>query len=137
MVRRSRGAAALEFVLILPFLLLLMAGMVDGALFFSNAQRALLAASAGARAGATTEEQSPIDGSEIVNAATQAATDQLNRGAVVPALHSVRVEWLDRGGHTYVIVTVEVESQRLFPSLTPFPDRVSRRVAMMTVEQLP
>jgi Flp pilus assembly protein TadG len=68
--KRQRGAAALEFAIVLPVLILLLVGIVDFGMVMGAQSQVANAAREGARAGALTGSQS-----QAISAATNGISD--------------------------------------------------------------
>ncbi|OGQ80769.1 MAG: hypothetical protein A2289_16125 [Deltaproteobacteria bacterium RIFOXYA12_FULL_58_15] len=79
--RRNAGAAAVEFALVLPLLMLLVLGCIDWGVYFFRAQVITNAAREGARAGSLEIS----DGGLAASAATDAVTTFLAAGLIDPA----------------------------------------------------
>jgi Flp pilus assembly protein TadG len=96
--RDDRGAAAVEFALLLPFLIFLVAGLIDFAAAFNAQIQVSQAAQAGARAAALGYPQS------VVEARARGASPTLLSGvggATAPAVNVTACS----GGTTTVTVT--------------------------------
>ncbi len=77
-VRRTRGAAAIEFALTMPVIILLLSAVVDWGSYMTTRVTVARAAMDGARQGAATRESNLVaDGTVIAPAARQRAVDVL------------------------------------------------------------
>jgi hypothetical protein len=100
-VRRSqRGAAAVEFALVFPLLVMLLLGITTGGLSFSKALGSTDAVREGSRFGATTLHSPAPSGFASWSAAVQSKVVQLSYGTV-PANSNVCVK-LQMGTSTVV-----------------------------------
>jgi Flp pilus assembly protein TadG len=102
---RQRGAAAVEFALLLPILIALSLGAIDWGYYFYVNQLVTNAAREGARAG--TLQQPPPTGTQAAaqDAARQAATDFL-RSVNLTGATSVSANYDNPGGTAAISVSV-------------------------------
>ncbi len=124
---RERGAAAVEFALVLPLLLLLVLGGIDYGLYFSDSMALRDAARAGARSAALEPGTSLDDVADAVESAASGATGDA----------TVRVEVRDDPDldAQVVVVCAEIED-RAEIGLVPLPDGGTVRARVVfAVEQ--
>ena len=76
-IAHDGGAAAVEFALVLPLLLMLVLGAIDWGWYFFLREVVTNASREGARAGAVTITESPADFPLVTDAAENAANDYL------------------------------------------------------------
>ncbi|MDQ7981734.1 pilus assembly protein [Paraburkholderia sp. SARCC-3016] len=77
--RASRGSAAIEFAILLPFLIMILVGIIDVNLIFYDSAILTNAVRAGARAG-TVVQVPPLTTSQIVSVTTAYAQNNLVGG---------------------------------------------------------
>lgn len=125
--QRRKGATAIEFVLLLPVLLLFSLGTIDWIWYFLDYQAVLSAAQAGARTGSQT-----LVADDPVAAALAAA--ESNLAASYPSGPPMGASYVGAlvNGDT-VRVTIEVPFVPLAGFLVPTPGQVAG-TAQMTVE---
>ncbi len=143
MRRKNRGgAAAMEFVLLMPMLIVMVFGIIEFSFFISHFHHLQRAARDGARVGSLTLEGATPTGDLIEQAATEQAVDVLQaNGLNCGVSHDcgVTAQWVDllNNDTRWIVVRVEVPYQ----SLTGvFPDLASSSVAefsAVTQQQLP
>jgi Flp pilus assembly protein TadG len=133
---RSRGAAAVEFALCLPFVVTLLAGLIDGGMHLATMHLVSRAARDGARIGSTTNEPFPADGSLIIANATATATSSMTGAGFSPGHFTVTATWpQDADGLRWVNVVVTGSQPPMFGSLSPFGGTLTQRFTMVTQEQ--
>ncbi|MEZ4234592.1 MAG: TadE/TadG family type IV pilus assembly protein [Myxococcota bacterium] len=129
-----RANAAIEFVLMLPMMLLLLGGIVDGSLFLVDRHAAVRAARDGTRVGASVVEPPPATGDLIEAKAKLFAERSLTSAGIVP--DAVMAEWhTDDDGWSYITLTVIVPHRALFGRYSPFNREIIHSFTMLSQEQ--
>ncbi len=86
----DRGAAAVEFALVLPLLMMLVMGGIDWGFYFFQAQVVTNAAREGARAGSLEIDEDGIDNGPLAeNIAKSTAETYLTNGLLDPSIAQV------------------------------------------------
>ena len=135
-IQRRRGASAIEFVLCMPFVLTLLAGLIDGGLHLATMHAVSRAARDGARDRASTNETFPATGTQILAAANAAATSSINAAGFGPTNRKVVSTWLpDANGLRWITVTVTATQPPIFGSFSPFGGELTQKFTMVTQEQ--
>lgn len=131
----ARGNAAIEFALLMPLMLLLLAGIIDGSLFLIDRHAAVRAARDGARVAATVVEDPPVTGAEIEAAAVQYASESLAAAEVEPM--SITADWsTDEEGWSWITITIVVRHRAMFGPYSPFSRDIVHAFTMLTQEQV-
>lgn len=124
---RQRGAAAVEFALVLPFLLMMVLGAIDWGWYFFVREVVTNAAREGARAGAVTTAANPTQAAEDI-----AGNYLTNFGLTRPATVAVDLSNPTFGGAPVptmsVTVTYPVGSITGFTSLPQYASLVPANV---------
>ncbi len=132
-----RGAAAVEFALCLPVLVLVVAGVADLSALVSLLQLLSRAARDGARIGSTVIEGDAATGDAIEAAAVEQAELLLSEaGRPCADGCAVTAEWVDIDGVMYVRVRVDYPYAPLVGLGTFLADDASAEFVMMTQQQL-
>ena len=123
--RGERGQSAVEVALVLPVLLLMLAGMVD----FGRAFRGYIVVNNAAREGARYGSLFPHDADGIVNAAKQGGAD------IGPLLGAddIDIEGLGAPGGDTIRVTVTYQLPTIFGSIIGAPSLALRGSTAMVV----
>jgi Flp pilus assembly protein TadG len=131
----TRGNAAIEFALLMPLMLLLLAGIVDGSMFLLDRHAAVRAARDGARVAASVVEDPPATGDKIEAAAQLYAEKSLAAAEVVPL--SVSADWTtDADGWSWITLTIVVRHRATFGPYSPFERDIIHSFTMLTQEQI-
>jgi Flp pilus assembly pilin Flp len=123
-IKRQRGAAAVEFGLVMPLLTLLVMGALDWGRYLYVAHLVTNAAREGARAGTL---EIPGEFAAAEQGATRAVEEYLKRGNLDPV--SPAVDWPLGADAVQVTVTVPFESVTGF-GLVPLPEVVTASAVM-------
>lgn len=119
----QRGAAAVEFALVLPLLLTIVFGTIEWGYYFFNREIVVNSAREGARAG-TLQYTPPTNAATVaVTTATNYLTNSgllLNRDGVSVA----KVEYVDASGGSCPATSSCIRVQYTLPTLTGFPDAI-------------
>jgi len=107
---RQRGAAAVEFALVLPLLLTLVLGSIDWGWFFFIDQLVTNAAREGARAGSVLPPRPTSTASQAEDAAEQAASAYLTRATLAPKGVAASFTTVDGTDAIQVTITYPVGS---------------------------
>ncbi len=107
---RQRGAAAVEFALVLPLLLTLVLGAIDWGWFFFIDQLVTNAAREGARAGSVLPPRPTSTASQAEDAAEQAASAYLTRATLTPTGVAASFTTVDGTDAIQVTITYPVGS---------------------------
>jgi Flp pilus assembly protein TadG len=104
--RASRGSAAIEFAILLPFLIMILVGIIDVNLIFYNDAIMTNAARAGARAG-TVLQVPPLTTTQIAAITTTYAQNNLVTGgaATAPTVTVTQSNGTTPGGSLQVAVS--------------------------------
>lgn len=131
-----RGAAALEFALTLPVLILVLGAVVELSLYISHFHQIQRASRDGARVGSITLEGATADGTQITAAAEAQAIDVLeSAGLPCEANCKVKAEWVEKDGWMFVEVVV-VYPYASFTSILPsLSEDTTATFRMMTQQQ--
>ncbi|MEL6347594.1 MAG: TadE/TadG family type IV pilus assembly protein [Myxococcota bacterium] len=139
--RRNRhGAAAIEFALMLPPLMLTFGGVLELSNYMTELQMVARAARDGARVGSITIEGTDPDGTEIIAAAEAQATLVLETAGYecdVDGICLLTTTWeLDPDtGYYFVDLEVSVPYQSFTQLLPQLGTRVRADFTMMTQQQ--
>jgi Flp pilus assembly protein TadG len=106
----QRGAAAVEFALVLPLLLTLVLGSIDWGWFFFIDQLVTNAAREGARAGSVLPPRPTSTASQAEDAAEQAASAYLTRATLAPKGVAASFTTVDGTDAIQVTITYPVGS---------------------------
>jgi Flp pilus assembly protein TadG len=133
---RRRGAAAVEFALCLPPIVLIVGAIIDLSSFLTLQQVVSRAARDGARVGSTVIEGATATGVEI-EADAMAQADLLLTEAGLPcdADCSITAEWVDVDGVMYVRVAISYPYDPFVGLSTFLSDSVNVQFTMMTQQQ--
>jgi len=130
-----RGTAATEFALLLPILLSVLIGVVDGGLAMSKQHMLARAARDGARIGSMTIEPIPATGELIELAAEEAALRSLTAAGLTSGVF-VTADWdVDESGLAWVTVVVSAEHRSILGPMSPLHGTHARSFTMLTQEQ--
>lgn len=137
-LKRRRGAAAIEFALTAPILVLLVGGIIELSAFLSLCHVVARAARDGARVGSITLEGVSPTGDLIAAAAVAQSTAVLEAvGDGVPDGTAISAEWAQgEDGWYYVTVDITypyVAISQILPQLEELD--VQARFVMMTQQQ--
>lgn len=133
---RRRGAAALEFALCLPVILLVIGGIVDLSAFVELTQVASRAARDGARIGATVIEGDDPTGEGIEAAAVEQAELLLaEAGRPCGAGCDITADWVAIDGAMYVRVDVRYPYEPWVGLSRFLADHAGAEFVMMTQQQ--
>lgn len=125
-VKNNRGAALVEFAIVLPLLLLLLVGMIEFGLLFYNKQVLTNASREGARAGIARESNIP----EVV--------DDYCRDRLInfSSINDVTTSVVGAGGafNEDLVVTVKYDYDFMLPSLLGFNTRM--QLSVVTVMKM-
>lgn len=131
-----RGAAAIEFALALPILVVVFAGVVDLAAYVSTAHRVMRAARDGARTGAGTLEGASPTGSEIEAAAVAQARTLLRETSLPDAdAATITATWDYSCTWACVLVEVDYPYEPLVGMIPGLDDGIQARFTMLTQQQ--
>lgn len=136
----QRGASAIEFALSLPFILVLVFGATDFALWSFTRQAVSRSVQDGAREASTlTLPVDATDGSLIEDTAKDAVVAALDMWGLDGAAANVETEWqTDAAGIVWLTVTATVDYASPFGPRSPFSGvPVRRRFVVFTQEQDP
>jgi Flp pilus assembly protein TadG len=131
--RRDRGAAAVEFALVLPILLLFVMGTIEWGWFFFTHQRVVNAAREGARAGTLLPPPPSSTASQVQAAAVTAAGDYLtavgltNTGVTADPAYAMS----DGSQAVRVVITYPYTSLTQFPGISSLIPSTFQYVAVM------
>jgi len=137
-----RGSTAVEFVLIIPWLTVLVIGIAEFSMYVSHLHRLQRAARDGARVGQLTIEGPDPDGSGIIAAAEGQARQVLAANGVPCGLSdgcSATAEWLPlvEGDDTHWVVVSVAAPYGSLSNLLPELSRPRMRFSMVTQQQPP
>lgn len=132
--QERRGAAAVEFGLTMPVLLLLLAGIVDGGFLMSRHHVLARTARDAARIGATTVEDYPADGSQIEAAAEDFVNMTVQYAGLDPDKVQADAQWKLINNRRWIHLRITAEHEPLFP-FSPFLGPLEHEFWMITQEQ--
>lgn len=134
--RRRRGASAVEFALIFPFMVVLIFGAIEFSWYISIRYDVQRAAREGARIGSAVLLTPEDTGDLITNAAVQRATDVLEaRGNPCGAGCLVTAELFFFGGYQHLQVNVAYPHTPLVPGLELIAPSARGQFVMLTQQQ--
>jgi Flp pilus assembly protein TadG len=126
---------SVEFALVLPLALLVLAAIVDGGMYMIEATAANRAARDAARVGAMTLESPPANGDRIEAASASTARASLTAAGLATDA-TVTTTWYQQDGTSWLRVEVTCDHRAFFGGVTPFGSQVRRVFRVVTQEQL-
>ena len=133
---RRRGAAAVEFALCLPPMVLIVGGIIDLSTFLTTQQIVSRAARDGARVGSAVIEGASPTGAQIeAQASAQAGLLLGEAGLPCGSGCTVAADWVDIDGVMFVRVGIEYPYQPFVGLSTFLSDSVNVQFTMMTQQQ--
>ena len=137
-IRPNRGASAVEFALALPFVVLLIVGSTDFAMWVITHQAVSRAVQDAARhASYITIPDGSNDGGPIEEAARDAATTAIDAWGIDSATATIAAVWqADDAGMMWLNVSAEVPFESMMGSVSPMGRPVKRTFMVLTQEQI-
>ena len=133
---KRRAASAVEFALCLPFVLLLLIGSTDFALWAHAHQTLSRATQDGARVGAAVLVPEAATGTEIVDAAEAATIAAMTIGGFDPGDATVAASWdVDGAGVAWLTVVATAPYTSILGT-GPFDAPITKAFAVVTQEQI-
>jgi Flp pilus assembly protein TadG len=131
--QRDRGAAAVEFALVLPILLLFLMGTIEWGWFFFTHQRVVNAAREGARAGTLLPPPPLSTNAQVAAAAEAAAGDYLEAvGLIDQGVAADSAYGMPDGSQAVrVVITYPYQSLTQFPGVSSLIPSQFQYVAVM------
>lgn len=139
MMRRLRGASAVEFALALPFVLGMLLSATDFALWAFTRQAVSRSVQDGSRQASTMSLPiSATDATPITDTAKTATLDALGTWGITASPGDINANWSPDGGGTYYLtVTATVAYDSPFGLDSFFNQPVTRTFVVFTQEQTP
>lgn len=132
-----RGNAAIEFILVTPLVLTILAGIVDGGSFLVTRHAVCRAARDGARVGAITIEPPPASGDDIIANAIETARASLTASGYTEDQADVSASWSkDSNGRSWLKIDIALDHAGFFGNYSPFASRVTHNFTIYTQEQI-
>jgi len=133
---RRRGASAIEFALCMPFVLLLIIGSVDCAMWTLAHQSLARAVQDGARVGAEFLVPDDGNGKEIENAALAATRTAVQQAGFDPSEVALSAVWsVENNRKAWLAVQATATNTPLMGIRSPFAVDVRKRFVVFTQEQ--
>lgn len=131
-----RGAAALEFALTLPVLIVVLGAVIELSLYISHFHQIQRASRDGARVGSITLEGADADGSLITSEAVDHATEVLESvGMPCDSKCNIEAEWLEFGDWMFVEVRVTYPYQSFTSIIPSLSEDTTATFRMLTQQQ--